>query len=225
MDEEETFAPWGTVSPAFWDFTALQPSPSPTAEQAARSAPAALAASGPQAASRLSAAEPVPDPGPRPQPRQPAQAAPEPPPAKYRERVATVTTAFQTGDRGHLAWATIEADQLDQQITAEFGPAHPHTINMRELRGWLAHLMGHHATAARWYLHTTSLQAAVVGHHHSLTRASARRALFTWTSITDPQEKLSVGADVLAMLAATGGRDSKAARSLRARLDKLRAQH
>ncbi|MER7790005.1 hypothetical protein [Streptomyces sp. NPDC097640] len=138
--------------------------------------------------------------------------------------MATVTTAFQTGDQAHLAWATVEADQLDQQITAEFGPAHPHTINMRELRGWLAHLTGQHATAARWYLHTTGLQAAVVGHQHPLTRASARRALFTWTSITDPQEKLSVGADVLDMLAATSGEESKAARSLRSRLDKLRAQ-
>ncbi|QKV94926.1 hypothetical protein HUT19_26885 [Streptomyces sp. NA02950] len=138
--------------------------------------------------------------------------------------MAAITTAFQTGDQAHLAWATVEADQLDQQITAEFGPAHPHTINMRELRGWLSHLMGHHATAARWYLHTTGLHASAVGHRHSLTRASARRALFTWTSITDPQEKLSVGADVLAVLVATGGEDSKAVRSLRARLDKLRAQ-
>ncbi|WP_326690296.1 MULTISPECIES: hypothetical protein [unclassified Streptomyces] len=123
-----------------------------------------------------------------------------------------------------MARAAIEAEQLDQQITAEFGPAHSHTINMRELRGWLAHLMEDHATATRWYLHTSGLQAAVVGHHHSLTRASARRALFTWASVTDPQEKLSTGADVLAMLVATEGEDSKVVRNLRTRLDELRAK-
>jgi hypothetical protein len=208
MDEEATFAPWGTVSPAFWDFSAPQISPLPTAEQAGRP----------------TAAGPLPELGPGPKARRPAQSMPEPPPAKYRKRVARVTTAFRTKDPAHVARAAVEAEQLDQQITAEYGPAHSHTINMRELRGWLAHLMGDHATATHWYLHTSDLQAAAVGHRHSLSRASARRALFTWASIADPREKLSTGADVLAMLIATEGEDSKVVRDLRARLDKLRAK-
>ncbi|MCC3772028.1 hypothetical protein, partial [Streptomyces sp. UNOC14_S4] len=127
------------------------------------------------------------------------------------------------GDRERLALAGIEAEKLDQEITAEYGAAHTHTINVRELRGWLAYLAGHRADAARWYLHTTGLQTEVWGAGHALTQASAQRAAHIWTSVTDPREALALGAELEAVLAATTGQDSRATRRVRADIRRIRA--
>ncbi|MFD0386484.1 hypothetical protein ACFQ2B_40525 [Streptomyces stramineus] len=119
-------------------------------------------------------------------------------------------------DPQRLAAANVEAERIDREFTATFGAAHSHTINVRELRGWIAHLMGQPAAAARWYLHTTGLQAQVWGTEHEFTRASAERAVQQWSGVTDPTERLALGSELLPMLRVVTGETSDATRAVRA---------
>lgn len=142
-------------------------------------------------------------------------------PETYRDRIAAITSAFSSKDPARLEEAATGAEKLDAEMTAEFGEQHMHTVNMRELRGWLAHLMGQQATAARWYLHTTGLLAILRGPDHQLTRESMKRARAMWFAIADSAEAHAVGAELLPMLAAVTGPDSKETVSLRRRLQQL----
>ncbi|GHG56683.1 hypothetical protein [Streptomyces griseocarneus] len=203
-DDDQVMAPWGIVTPDFWVDPAREQAQEPAQEPAsATAAPAA------------------PTPGPTAQPEE-NPAAPPPPPEAYRERIDKVVAAFATpGDQARLAEAGVEAERLDEEITAQYGPAHTHTVNVRELRGWLAHLSGESGVAVRWYLHTTGLQMAAWGPGHELTQGSAQRAAHIWMGITDPVEALAVGSELMAMLVAVTGHDSKAARKVRAGMKKL----
>lgn len=99
----------------------------------------------------------------------PVNGAAEEPPLAYQDRIAVVVSAFaHPGDRARLEASAIEAEKLDQELTAEYGPQHSHTINIREIRGWLALLAGQPAVATRWYLHTTGLQIMQHGADHEL---------------------------------------------------------
>ncbi|MGW2600038.1 hypothetical protein [Streptomyces klenkii] len=153
------------------------------------------------------------------------ESVPLPPPEQYQQRIATITAAFNAPhDASALAEAGREAERLDEEITAQYGPEHVHTINIRELRGWLAYVKGEHSVATRWYLHTAGLQTAVWGAEHQSTQESARRAAHIWNAITDSREALALGTELLTMLAAVTGEDSKTCRYVRKRLGKLQAQ-
>ncbi|MFC5724933.1 hypothetical protein ACFP1Z_32790 [Streptomyces gamaensis] len=143
-----------------------------------------------------------------------------PPPEEYRERIAAITAALAPPhDPRRLTAADTDAAQLDREFTARYGDTHTHTVQIRELRGWTAHLKGEPATAARWYLHTTGLQARIWGAHHALTKASAHRAVQHWNGITDPADRLTVGAELLPMLTAVTGQDSTAYRTVHTAVD------
>ncbi|MEU2854579.1 hypothetical protein [Streptomyces syringium] len=191
MSTDQTLhAPWGVVSPTFWHHA------SPTSATAV-----------------LAPVEAEPAPGAVEQTEVP------PPPAEYRGRIEAVTTAcVPPVDPHRLAAAAVEAEQIDQEFTTTYGAAHSHTINMRELRGWIAHLMGQPAVATRWYLHTTGLQAHVLGAAHELTRASADRAVQHWRGITDPAERYALGSELLPLLRAVTGDGGLAAQEVRAAL-------
>ncbi|MFV8133175.1 hypothetical protein [Streptomyces syringium] len=188
MSTDQTLhAPWGTVSIGFWHTPDSTP------------------------ATAVLPREPEPAPGAAEQREVP------PPPAEYRERIEAVTTAcVPPVDPQRLAAAAVEAERIDQEFTTAYGAAHSHTINMRELRGWIAHLMGQPAAAARWYLHTTGLQAQVWGAEHEFTRASAERAVQQWSGVTDPAERLALGSELLPMLRVVTGETSAATRAVRA---------
>ncbi|ADI07953.1 hypothetical protein SBI_04833 [Streptomyces bingchenggensis BCW-1] len=127
-------------------------------------------------------------------------------------------------DKEQLTQAGLESERLDQEITARYGEAHPHTINIRELRGWLALLLGQPGVATRWHLHTVGLQTEVWGPTHQLTQGSAQRAVHAWLKIDDPQEGAVIGRELLAMLATVLGEDSKVTRRALRRLEKITAQ-
>lgn len=199
-DDDQVMAPWGIVTPDFWADPTREP-----------------AVAVPTAPAGETVAQPEPEPEPEKEP-----AAPLPPPETYRERIESVVAAFaDPADRARLAEAGVEAERLDEEITAQYGPAHTHTVNVRELRGWLAHLSGESGVAVRWYLHTTGLQMAAWGPGHELTQASAQRAAHIWMGITDPAEALEVGTELMAMLVAVTGHDSKASRKVRSGMRKL----
>ncbi|MET8822542.1 hypothetical protein [Streptomyces rochei] len=135
------------------------------------------------------------------------------------DRIASVASALHDPeDRHALGLAGVEAEKLDQELTQKYGQGHPHTVNIRELRGWIAHLAGDSETAARWYLHTTGLQISVHGPTHEQTQGSVRRAVHTWQQVTDPVAVVEIGSDLAKVVAAVLGPDSDAARFVQARV-------
>ncbi|MBO8189718.1 hypothetical protein [Streptomyces spirodelae] len=195
MTQEPHYAPWGIVSPQFW---ADESTTTPTAAEPGEQPHAYPVLTPPQAATG------------------PETALPPPPPEEYRERVAAITATFAAPhDPQRLQWAAIQAERLDQEATTTYGHAHTHTISIRELRGWIARLQGDPETATHWDLHVIQLQATAWGMHHSITRASAQRAVRHWTEITDPATRLGLGKQLLGMLIAVTGENSRLTRHVR----------
>ncbi|MBZ6475888.1 hypothetical protein [Streptomyces griseocarneus] len=138
------------------------------------------------------------------------------PPAEYQQRITAVTAAFAPPvDAQRLASANLEAEKLDEEFTALYGASHSYTVQVRELRGWIAHLMDQPAVAARWYLHTTGLQMQVWGAAHEITRASADRAVQHWRGVTDSAERRSLATELLPMLATITGDHSEVYQTVR----------
>ncbi|MEU9480726.1 hypothetical protein [Streptomyces sp. NPDC048191] len=224
---EPHFHPWGTVTPDYWSTAApARPDAQPvTASVARQTAPSAEQ---PPHAPVTKEAEPV-QPNPAAAaattqnsvPAQTTEATAEAAlPQGFQERIASVTAAFNSPEnREGLAAAGVEAEKLDQELTEQFGQQHTYTINIRELRGWLAYLAGDPATAARWYLHTTGLQIGLHGPSHEQTQGSVRRAVHTWQQITDPAEVVQIGQDLAKVTAAVLGESSDVARYVQARMN------
>ncbi|MDW8804359.1 hypothetical protein P1P68_06020 [Streptomyces scabiei] len=231
---EPHFRPWGTVTPEYW--ATGDDSTNPGASAASLSQQAAPAQ------------EPEPVAAARPQRKEPesptlnsgaaataeqtgtsGQTSPaageDGPPEEFRSRIASVTAAFEApADRERLAAAGIEAEKLDLEITAQYGEQHANTVNIREIRGWLAHLSGQPGVAARWYLHTTGLQMTLHGANHPLAEGSVRRAVHTWQQVTDPAEVVQIGGDLARVAAAVLGEGSDIARFVQARLSRKQPQ-
>ncbi|MFJ3365751.1 hypothetical protein [Streptomyces anthocyanicus] len=189
-DNDVLYPAWGTVSSDFWDRT----------QPPSRVLPAAGVQEAPQSGRPVTA----------------DQGAAEMPKA-YRAGILQVTSAFSSKDPQAIHAAVIEAERLDQAMTAEYGEQDLRTISVREMRGWLAHLTGQHETAARWYLHTVGLLAALVGSSDERTRASAKRAVATWLAIVDEAVLQGMAAPVLAMAMEVEGSGSAIERAVRRR--------
>lgn len=270
-EQQQQFAPWGTVTPKFWqagqpdhprteaapappnrqttsavaDEPTVAPAPPPRPDQRIDTArlPRARSAGRPAAAEDTAPkTEPQdqdkPSPGPaehqRPHDGELSAVLPEVdterqggtvgdeqsgPPPEYRDRINAITAAFGAAhDPARLAAAAVDAERLDQEITARYGQLHDHTVRLREIRGWLALLTGQPAVAARWYLHTSGLQIALYGADHAETEGSVRRAIHTWRQIKGPAEVVQIGGDLAKVVTAVLGEDSDAARFIRARL-------
>ncbi|MER6256270.1 hypothetical protein ABT224_33465 [Streptomyces sp. NPDC001584] len=155
-------------------------------------------------------------------PEQPQEPAP---PAEYQGRLASVIAAIGAPhDRQGLAAASVEAEKLDQELTAQFGGQHSHTVNIREIRGWLALVTGHPADAARWYLHTTGLQIALHGAGHEAAQGSVARAIHTWQRVKNPADVVEVGTGLAKVVTAVLGEDGEASRYIQGRLARYQAQ-
>ncbi|MFJ5645863.1 hypothetical protein [Streptomyces sp. NPDC093223] len=221
---EPHFRPWGTVTPEYWTTGDVR------SEVAAADSSAATVV--PQQTRPIDGRGAVPPGGPPSgEPKQRVQSAatvsPSPADAKpvqtsataeaelpeiFQSRITAVVTAFSNpADRDSLAAAGIEAEKLDQDLTEQYGEQHACTINIREIRGWLAHLNGLAGVAAQWYLHTTGLHIALHGADHALTDASVRRAVGTWQQVTDPNEVIQIGKDLARVVSVVFGTDSEVA--------------
>lgn len=234
-DEHQQLRPWGTVTPDFWERgqapasgtvanhpvrpaeVAVPQQAAPSAEQAQR--PPAVLTKPVVAEGAKPEAAPAVVPASAQQAAVSSSAPTDGPPAAYQDRINSVVAAFsRPDDREGLAAAVVEAEKLDQEFTAQYGQQHAHTIRIREIRGWLALLVGQPAVAARWYLHTTGLQIALHGATHADTEGSVRRAVHTWQQVKDPAEVVQIGADLAKVVAAVLGGDTDAVRFIQARV-------
>jgi hypothetical protein len=203
-DLDRLMRPWGNIAPGFWDNGSERPPQAPQAPPVSVE-PAAV----------------PPKPPRPPAPSETATAAVlDGPPPEYAARVAAVSAALG-GDPGDLRTAVADAEQLDGEITARYGAAHPHTVNVREIRGWLELQRGDAAAATRWFLHTTDLQCQVWGTRHQVTQASAARAVHAWSAITEPEVALVLGESVVDILARTAGEQAEVTKRARRKLTKV----
>lgn len=223
---EPHFRPWGTVTPDYWSTAAsTRPAvPASTASVAQQTSPAAERSPHAPVTKEPEPMQPNPATAAATQNSEPAQTtemtAEAALPQGFQERIASVTAAFNNPeDRDGLAVAGAVAEKLDQELTEQFGQQHTYTINIRELRGWLAYLAGDPATAARWYLHTTGLQIGLHGPSHEQTQGSVRRAVHTWQQITDPAEVIQIGQDLAKVTAAVLGESSDVSRYVQTRMN------
>ncbi|MYQ77801.1 MULTISPECIES: hypothetical protein [unclassified Streptomyces] len=205
QEQHEQYAPWGEVTPDFWETGARR--------ERAVSVPSAGAQWSRDSTARLEtvvgASETAAD-----------GDVPSGPPAEYKERIDAIIAALGTPqEAATLADAATAAGRLDQEFTQRYGERHANTINLRELRGQLAYQQGQASVAVRWCLHTAGLQAQLWGRDHRLTRGSIQRAAHFWlNSPHETQESAVTGQELLAMLGPILGEDSGLYSTVRARL-------
>ncbi|MFE9393578.1 hypothetical protein [Streptomyces sp. NPDC006784] len=147
-------------------------------------------------------------------------AAPVPDPSRLdeealRARFAQVADVATSGD---LPEAIILAHRLDEDVTTVHGEVHLHTVNVREIRGYLAHLAAEHRQALGWYLHAVRLRATVQGTAHPDTQKAGQRAYSLWVSIPISQEWYQLGNELLATLTDIHGPASPLVQHTRERL-------
>ncbi|MGW0493509.1 hypothetical protein [Streptomyces olivaceus] len=214
------YRPWGAATPDFWA--------SPDADRPTAAPAAAAVQQAPQAQERpptsISAAEakegssPVQEAGPVQRASGPAAAPAELSPG-FTERINAVTAAFSRPDDHHgLSVAGVEAEKLDQELTALFGERHTYTVNIRELRGWLAFMTGDHGTATGWYLHTAGLNIGLLGPTAPQTQDSVKRAIHLWQQVTDRAEIVRLGSALASVVALVLGDEGEAFRFVQGRV-------
>ncbi|MFD9631951.1 hypothetical protein [Streptomyces violascens] len=134
-----------------------------------------------------------------------------------QERLAAIAHTYTTG---HPEQAAALAQQLDAEVAAEYGDAHRHTAEVREVRGYLAHLMGDHRSAVGWYLHVVRLRAGLQGPQHPDTLGASRRAYSLWRNVPET-DAVPLGTELLTTVTAVHGPDSEVTRHTRERLTEL----
>jgi hypothetical protein len=139
-------------------------------------------------------------------------------PETLRARLVKVAEVAQDG---HLPDAAALAAQLDQDVTAEYGDLHLHTVQVREVRGYLAALAGDHAYGLSWYLHAAQLRVTIQGPGHPDVEAATRRAYSLWRSMPPEADRQRLGADLLTIVSDIHGPDSQIVDRIRERLVSL----
>ncbi|MEU9522819.1 hypothetical protein [Streptomyces sp. NPDC048224] len=120
---------------------------------------------------------------------------------------------------GHLPDATALAARIDQDATAEYGELHLHTIQVREVRGYLAALADDYASALSWYLHAAQLRVAIQGPGHPDVEAATRRAYSLWRAVPPQQlDRQRLGAALLTVATDIHGPGSPLVHHIRGRL-------
>ncbi|MET8945458.1 hypothetical protein ABZX30_18200 [Streptomyces sp. NPDC004542] len=140
------------------------------------------------------------------------------PPETLRARLVRVAEVAQDG-RPQDAVAL--AAQLDQDVTAEYGELHLHTVQVREVRGYLAALMADHATGLAWYLHAVQLRVTIQGPGHPDVEEATRRAYSLWRAMPPEADRQRLGAELLTIATDIHGADSLVVRRTREHLYSL----
>ncbi|GHI98060.1 hypothetical protein [Streptomyces olivaceus] len=226
------YRPWGAATPDFWASPdADRPTAAP-AEAAVQQAPQARerpstsisAAEAKEGSSPVqhraakAAASTAQEAGPVQRASGPAAAPAELSPG-FIERINAVTAAFSRPDDHHgLSVAGVEAEKLDQELTALFGERHTYTVNIRELRGWLAFMTGDHGTATGWYLHTAGLNIGLLGPTAPQTQDSVKRAIHLWQQVTDHADIVRLGSALASVVALVLGGEGEAFRFVQGRV-------
>ncbi|MFF6815209.1 hypothetical protein ACFZAG_35790 [Streptomyces sp. NPDC012403] len=136
-------------------------------------------------------------------------------PETLRARLVKVAEVAETG---HLPDAAALAARLDQDVTAEYGELHLHTIQVREVRGYLAALAGDHPSGLSWYLHAAQLRVTIQGPGHPDVEAATRRAYSLWLAMPPEADRQRLGTDLLTVAGDIHGPDSQIVRRIRERL-------
>ncbi|MDA4888446.1 hypothetical protein PFZ55_16270 [Streptomyces sp. MS2A] len=132
-------------------------------------------------------------------------------------RAGLVKVAGIAGD-GHLSDAAALAARIDRDATAEFGELDLLTIQVREVRGYLAALAGDHSSGLSWYLHAAQLRVTVQGPGHPDVEAATRRAYSLWRAVPPEPDRQRLGAALLTVATDIHGPDSPLVRHIRGRL-------
>ncbi|MFG3041861.1 hypothetical protein ACGFYZ_33670 [Streptomyces sp. NPDC048330] len=127
-----------------------------------------------------------------------------PPPADLHPLYAALRAAEASGD---LVQATALAAKLEEDLTARYGPLHPHTVNVLTLRAFL-----HLREGADWY-ETTRLLVLAADRRHEAgaqpahdTVSAARNGHAAWRRLRreDSEGAAELAADVAGMLEKLG---------------------
>lgn len=132
-------------------------------------------------------------------------------------RAGLVKVAGIAGD-GHLSDAAALAARIDRDATAEYGELHLHTVQVREVRGYLAALAGDHASGLSWYLHAAQLRVTIQGPGHPDVEAATRRAYSLWRAVPPEPDRQRLGAALLTIATDIHGPDSPLVHHIRGRL-------
>ncbi|MFF3244287.1 hypothetical protein ACFYWY_11250 [Streptomyces sp. NPDC002870] len=155
---------------------------------------------------------------------QPAAASPyaapvEEVPRTVHEQLSAIAAAAAAGQH---AEASAQAHRLDEEITAQYGESHLHTVHIREVRAHIAHLAEDHSAAVGWYLHTARLRAAVQGNDHPDTEHATLLVYSLWRALPTA-DSVRLGGDLLATVTDLYGPDAPLAARTRRRLTSLTA--
>ncbi|MFC8103319.1 hypothetical protein [Streptomyces sp. NPDC057363] len=136
-------------------------------------------------------------------------------PETLRARLGEIAETARTG---HLPDAAALAARLDLDVTAEYGEPHLHTVQVREVRGYLAALAGDHPSGLSWYLHAAQLRVTIQGPGHPDVEAATRRAYSLWRAVPTEADRQRLGAGLLTIAGDIHGLDSPLVRHIRERL-------
>ncbi|MFC9498410.1 hypothetical protein [Streptomyces sp. NPDC056982] len=137
------------------------------------------------------------------------------PPDAMRTRLMHIAQGAQDG---RLQEAAALAAQLDQDVTDEYGDVHLHTVQVREVRGYLFALMDDHATGLAWYLHAVQLRVTLQGPTHPDVDVATRRAYSMWKDLPPQSDRQRLGTDVLTIATDIHGADAPLVRHIREQL-------
>ncbi|GHC27322.1 hypothetical protein GCM10010348_61590 [Streptomyces anthocyanicus] len=132
-------------------------------------------------------------------------------------RAGLVKTA-EIAQAGRLPDAAALAARIDRDATAEYGELHLHTIQVREVRGYLAALAGDHPSGLSWYLHSAQLRVTIQGPGHPDVEAATRRAYSLWRAVPPGPDRQRLGAALLTVATDIHGADSPLVQHIRGRL-------
>lgn len=131
---------------------------------------------------------------------------------------ARLVKLAEVAQGGRLEDAAALAARLDREVTAEYGEAHLHTVQVREVRGYLAALMGDHSSGLAWYLQAAQRRVTIQGPGHPDVESATRRAYSLWRSMPPDSDRRRLGAELLTVVTDIHGSEAPVVRHTRERL-------
>ncbi|MFE5029852.1 hypothetical protein ACFRAO_42855 [Streptomyces sp. NPDC056656] len=126
-----------------------------------------------------------------------------------RFRIEEVASAANAGD---FDTAVTLVSQLDRDTAEAYTEAHMYTVQVREVRGYVARLTGDFTTGLAYYLHAARLRAGIQGPGHPDVEQATRRAFSLWWAMPPTGEKQQWGTELLTAVTAIHGEDAPVVR-------------